>query len=98
MINMIALEQNRYLDWQSGKFPMLWKKIKKRFSPDDDVVMMDMDDDLCKIKLHQYKDPKNLLDDIAVVKVQYGCVLSKEKWQQLLYVQEHLIMLRSSHS
>ncbi len=40
---------------------------------------MDMEDDLCKIKLHKKKDPKNLLDDIAAVKVQYGCVLLKEK-------------------
>ncbi len=43
------------------------------------MAVMDMEDDLCKIKLHKKKDPKDLLDDIAAVKVQYKCVLLKDK-------------------
>ena len=54
-------------------------KIKQRIGPDDDVAVLDMDDDLCKIKLHKRKNPNNPLEDIAEVKVQYKCVLLKEK-------------------
>ena len=54
-------------------------KIKEWFGPDDNVAVMDMEDDLQKIKLHKKKDPKILLDDIAAVEVQYGCVLLKDK-------------------
>ena len=38
-----------------------------------------MEDDLRKIKLHKKKDPKDLLSDIALVKVWYGCALSPDK-------------------
>ncbi len=69
MINMIALECSRDRDWQSGKFPTVWAKIKERFGPYDGVAGMDMEDDLRKIKLHKKKDPKDLLDDIAAVEV-----------------------------
>ncbi len=31
------------------------------------------------IKLNKQKDPKTLLDDIAVVKVQCGCALLEDK-------------------
>ena len=80
MINMIALECNPNMDFPSRKFPTLWKKIKKRFGTDDNVVIMDMDQDLCKIKLNEQEDPKTLLDDIAVVKVQKQmCAFEREK-------------------
>ena len=40
---------------------------------------MDMEDDLQKIKLQKTRDPKKLLDDIAAVEVQYGCMLTETK-------------------
>ena len=79
MINMIVLEQSRGTEWPSGKFPTVWAKIKEWFGPNDDVAVMDMEDELCKIKLHNKKDPKNLLNDIAAVEVRYRCVLSPDK-------------------
>ena len=79
MIIMIALECSRDKDWRSGKLRTVWAKIKERFGPDDNVAVMDMEDDLRKIKLHKKKDPKDLLDNIAAVEVRYGCVLSPEK-------------------
>ena len=75
MINMIALERNWNTDWPSGKFPMVWKKIKKPFGPDDNVAIMDMDEDLFMFKLNREKDPKTLLDDTSAVKIQYKCAL-----------------------
>ncbi len=79
MINMIALQRNRDSNWPSGKFPTVWNKIKKHFGPDDNVAIMDMDEDLLKIKLNKWKYPKTLLDDIAAVKGQYGCELLEDK-------------------
>ncbi len=38
-----------------------------------------MEDDLQKIRLQKTRDPKKLLDDIAAVEVQYGCILSDAK-------------------
>ena len=73
MINITAPEHSPDMDWPSGKFPTVWAKIKEWFGPDDDMAVMDKDDDLRKMKLHKKKNPKNILDDIAVVKVQYGC-------------------------
>ena len=61
MINMIALECNLNTDWPSGKFSMAWKKIKKWFGTGDDVVNMDMDEDLHKIKLDKRKNPISTL-------------------------------------
>ena len=40
---------------------------------------MDMEDDLRKIRLQKTWNPNKLLDDIAAVEVQYGCVLSNAK-------------------
>ncbi len=62
-----------------GNFQAYGRKIKEWFGLDDDVAVMDMENDLCKIKLHKKKDPKDLLDDIAAVKVWYGCALSSDK-------------------
>ncbi len=66
MINMIALECSSDRSFPSGKFPTVWEKIKKRFGPDDNAAIMDMYDNLCKIKLNKRKDPKTPLDDITV--------------------------------
>ena len=79
MINMIALECSHDVHWPSGKFPTVWTKIKERFGPDDDMAVMDMEDDLHKIKLHKKNDPKDLLDDIAAVEVRYRCTLLPDK-------------------
>ena len=43
------------------------------------MVIVDINDELCKIKINKQTDPKTLLDDIAAVEVQYGCMLFKEK-------------------
>ncbi len=79
MLIMIMLEKKRDPDWPTGKHSEVYKKIKKRFVPDDEMAEMDMEDNLRKIKLQKTRDPKKLLDDIAAVEVQYGCMLAETK-------------------
>ncbi len=43
------------------------------------MAMMNVDEELCKIKLKKWEHPKTLLDDITAVKVQYRCKLSAYK-------------------
>ncbi len=98
MINVIALKHLCDTDWPSGKFPTVWAQIKKQFGPDDDMTVVDMDDDLCKIKFHKQKDPKNLLDDIAAAEVQCRCVILKEKKAAVMVRTGNFHMLQSSQS
>ncbi len=79
MLNIFMLEKKRDANWPTGKHSEDYNKIKKRFAPDDKVAGMDMEDDLQKIKLQKTWDPKKLLDNIAAVEVQYGCILADAK-------------------
>ena len=79
MINMSTIECNRDVSCPSGKFTTVWNKTKKRFGLNDGASVMDMDEDLCNIKLNKWKDPKTLLDEIAALKVQCGCALLEDK-------------------
>ncbi len=67
MINMIALERSRDTDCPGAKLPTVWAKIKKQFGLDDDVAVMNITDDLFKIKLHKCLDTKNLFYDITSI-------------------------------
>ncbi len=46
MLNMIMLEKKRDADWPTIKHSEVYKKIRKRLAPDDEVAEMDMEDDL----------------------------------------------------
>ena len=54
-------------------------QIKKRFGPDDDVSMMDIAKELCKIKWTKQIDPKTLFDDIDTIESQHECALSDKR-------------------
>ncbi len=79
VITMITFGRYWDLDWPIGKYPMLWEEVKNLLRLDDNVAMMNMDQDLCKFKLMNKKDPKILLDNIVMIKVQYGCELITRK-------------------
>ncbi len=79
IINIILLERNRDPNWPSGKFTTVRNKIRKRFSSDDNVAMLDMYQDTPKIKLTKRKDPKTLPYNIAAIKVQWRCALLDKK-------------------
>ena len=58
---------------------MVYEKIKTRFTPNSEVAEMDIEEDLRRIKLAKTCDPNKLLVNIAVIEVQYECVLVAAK-------------------
>ena len=77
MLNAIVMLKEP--GWGGGKAWKVIKELDLRFSPSNTITLMEMEEEIAKIKLGRNKDPETIADKLTAIQVQYDAILSDEK-------------------
>ena len=77
MLNAITMSKEP--GWSGGKVWKVIKELDRRFSPSDAIGLMEMVEEIAKIKLGHNEDLETIVDKLAAIQVQYGAILLDKK-------------------
>ena len=95
MINMIKLAKT--VEYPSGVACLIWAEMETRFTPDNEIAEMDMEDELAKLKIKKNENPKDIVDEIAAIQIKYGCVINDARKTSIIMRAEKGILFCGTH-
>jgi hypothetical protein len=78
-LNKVNLERKADKNFPSRRVWKLWQEIKDEYNPDNSIAKAELELAMGRLRLNKKKNPRKIIEEIALYKVKYGIPVSDSK-------------------